>query len=167
MKTKLNLPKEATFVGPAVVWKRIAAFIVDMIILDFVIGTPLRSVLTNIVPNKGFSDTYSYLSTNSKIAAAISLIFFMYGILAILYFAILEYKTGQTIGKMLFNITIKSDREDMSFLQCIMRSIYLLMIFPLILLWIADPVFMIFSKEKRRLSEIISKTRTIEVYLLR
>lgn len=161
---KLNLPKQRTFKGPALMWKRILAFVIDMIIIDFVIGFPFRNVIIKLVPVEGFSENYAYLSTNPTLVSALSLILFMFGMLALLYFAILEYKIGQTIGKMFMNIKVEPDKDQLGFLACVLRSMFLLFIFPFILLWIIDPLFILFNKDGRRLSEILSKTRTVEVY---
>jgi hypothetical protein len=164
---KLNLPREATFKGPAIVWKRIAAFIIDLFILDFVIGFPFRSLLTKIVPSGDFSVSYDYLLSNPQITTALTLIMFLYGFLALLYFSILEYTTRQTIGKIFMNIMVEPTNKEIGYFNYVVRSMYLLTVFPFILLWIADPLFMFFSKDKRRLSEILSKTRTTAVYFLR
>ena len=88
MKTKLNLPKEATFTGPAVLWKRALAFLIDIIILDFVVGFPLRRVFVKVAPVGDFSLQYSYFASNPKAIALLSLIMVVYGLLALLYFAI-------------------------------------------------------------------------------
>ncbi|MCK5283879.1 MAG: RDD family protein [Nanoarchaeota archaeon] len=163
MRTNLNLPKEAVFKAPAVFWKRLLAFLIDILIVDFVIGYPFRRLIIRLIPMTDFSKSYSYLVSNPKAAATVSLITFVMGLLALLYFALLEYKTGQTLGKMLVNIRIESVAKELTFFACVMRSIFLIFIFPLVLLWIIDPLFLIFTRDKRRLSEVLSRTRTIEI----
>lgn len=163
---RLNLPKEATFKGPALIWKRMVAFMLDIIILDFVIGFPLRKVMTKVVPVNDFSGSYTYFLANPKATAILTVIIIFYGMLVMLYFAILEYHTGQTVGKIFTNIKVESDKKEISFFACLIRNMYFIFIFPFILLWVIDPLFMLFTKEKRRLSEILSGTRTVEVYSL-
>jgi uncharacterized RDD family membrane protein YckC len=111
--------------------------------------------------------TYSFINKNPQIAEMLSLIIIIMGLLALLYFAIMDYKFNQTIGKMFMNIKIESTKKELSFLDCIIRHMFLIMIFPFTLLWILDPLFLIFNKQGRRLSEILSKTKTVEVYNLR
>ena len=166
MVSKLNLPGQPTFKGPAMLWKRILAFVIDLFIIDFVIGFPFRSIIMRIIPTGSFSENYTYLSTHSNLTTALSLIMFLFGMLAMLYFAILEYKLGQTIGKIFMNIKVESDRDNLSFFACLIRGMFLLFIFPFILLWIIDPLFLMFNKDGRRLSEILSKTRSVAVYNL-
>ena len=167
MRVKLNLPGEATFKGPAMLWKRLVALILDFIIIEFVIGVPFRSIIMKIIPQDGLSQSYSYLLSNPRITALLSSVTILFGLLALLYFAILEYKTNQTIGKTLMNIKVESVNKELTFLSCLIRSMYLVLVFPFILLWLIDPLFIFFTKDKRRLSEILSKTRTVEVYSLR
>lgn len=164
MRKGLNLPKEATFKGPALIWKRVLAFVIDILIINFVIGFPFRRLIAGIVPARDFSNSYAYISSNQKLVGLLSLIMILFGLLAILYFAILEYKMGQTVGKMFMNIKVEA--EQLTFFSCLIRSMFLIFIFPFVLLWVIDPLFMFFTKDKRRLSEILSKTRTIEIYLL-
>jgi uncharacterized RDD family membrane protein YckC len=166
MAYKLNLPKEATFNGPAVFWKRGTAFLIDIFILDFIIGGPFNYLLSRIMPNEGLMENYNYILSNPQLTMKLSLIVITFGFLALLYFALTEYITGQTLGKMLLNIRVEYDSKEKSLLGALLRSMFLILIFPFVLLWIIDPVFMIFTKDKRRLSEIISKTRTIETYYL-
>jgi uncharacterized RDD family membrane protein YckC len=164
MKLNLNLPKEASYKGPASIWKRLVAFVLDLLILDFVIGSPFNSLLSKLSPKISPMETYSYFMSHSRDAMLISLVTIAYGFLALLYFALLEYKTGQTIGKMFMNIKVESEEQNLFLFM--VRSMFLLIVFPFILLWLLDPLFMLLSKEKMRLSEILSRTRTVEIYHL-
>ncbi len=163
-KNNLNLPKDATFKGPASIWKRALAFAIDLLILDFVIGGFYRSLIAKLLPTD--IPSYNFFSANPKITSLISLITMFFGLLALLYFSIMEYKTGQTIGKMFVNIRVESDDSQFTYWQAITRSAYFIIFFPFFLLWIIDPIFMFFSKDKRRLMEVISRTRTVETYFL-
>jgi uncharacterized RDD family membrane protein YckC len=164
MKLNLNLPKEASYKGPASIGKRLVAFVLDLLILDFVIGSPFNSLLSKLSPKISPMETYSYFMSHSRDAMLISLVTIAYGFLALLYFALLEYKTGQTIGKMFMNIKVESEEQNLFLFM--VRSMFLLIVFPFILLWLLDPLFMLLSKEKMRLSEILSRTRTVEIYHL-
>ncbi len=161
---RLNLPRQATFKGPAALWKRIAAFFIDFFLLDFVIGSPFQKIIGKYLPMSSFSEAYAYYQSSPETFASLSIIMVAYGLLALLYFSILEYKTGQTIGKMLLKVKVEADHQN--YFLYLIRSMFLLFLFPFMLLIIIDPVFMMFNKEGRRLSEILSKTRTVEVYTL-
>ncbi len=164
MAKGLNLPKNVTFKGPAVLWKRMAAFVIDLIILDFVIGTPFRAIINRIIPSNDFQSSYAFFAANPNLTALLSIVVAFFGLLASLYFVILEFSLGQTVGKMLFNIKVESKEKELSFLSCMVRNMLFLFIFPFTLLWILDPLFVIFTKDSRRLSEILSRTRTVEDY---
>lgn len=164
---KLNLPKAATMKAPAAVWKRIFAFLIDILLIDFLFAFPFKGLFKKLVPSGGYFETVDYLTTSPRASTLLTLTIFLIGVLALLYFAILEYKTGQTIGKMLMNIQVEPTQKKGHFYQYLIRSMFLIAVFPFVILWILDPLFMIFSKEKRRLSEILSRTRTIESINLR
>jgi len=166
MKYNLNLPKGATFNRSASIWKRILAFILDMLIIDFVAGGMLQAVIAKVIPETNFSNIYSFLQNHPRSLVLISLTSFIYGFIALLYFSILEYRTGQTLGKMFFGLRVLSDNKQLTYMDCITRSMYFILTLPFILLFIIDPIFLIFNKEKRRLSEVLSRTRTVEIYTL-
>ncbi|MCH8127911.1 RDD family protein, partial [candidate division KSB1 bacterium] len=70
---KLNLPKEREYVGTAPLWKRIAAFFIDLFIINFVLLIPFRPLLRVLVQEEsGFSQMYSYLSSNPSVVEIIT-----------------------------------------------------------------------------------------------
>ena len=79
---------------------------------------------------------------------------------------IMEKKLNQTPGKMLFNLYVNSQTKDLKYWQLFIRSIFLIPLFPFVLLWLIDPLVMFFTKENQRLSEILSKTKVVEKYNL-
>jgi uncharacterized RDD family membrane protein YckC len=87
-------------------------------------------------------------------------------ILIILYFLMLEIKMSQTIGKMLMKVYVVSDNKELKAWQLLARNLVFIPIFPFVLLWILDPLFMLFTKTNQRLSEILGKTRVVEKYSL-
>ena len=70
----------------------------------------------------------------------------------------------QTIGKMLMKIYVVSDTKTLNPWQLLVRNLVFIPIFPFVLLWLIDPLFMFFTKTNQRLSEILSKTRVVEKY---
>ena len=164
---QLNLPKERIFIGPALIWKRIAAFIIDIVILNLIVLFPFRSLFQNIIPKDySFSEAYKLLSSSTNYTSFISSVSFMISILIILYFLMLERKMGQTIGKMLMKIYVVSDTNNLKAWQLLTRNLVFIPIFPFVLLWVVDPVFMFFTKTSQRLTEILSRTRVVEKYSL-
>jgi len=163
---RLNLPKEKLFVGPALLWKRIAAFLIDLAIINLVIFLPFRSLFTKLFPpDYSFSEALKLLSS-ADYAGMIGLISSVMGIFVILYFYMLEKKMHQSIGKRIMKIYVASDNKELKSWQVLVRNILFLPLFPFFLLWILDPLFMFFTKTNQRLSEILSKTKVIGIYAL-
>lgn len=166
-KRGLNLPKERTFIGPASVWKRLLAFVADLLIINLIIFFPFKRILQRAVPEFGsYSEAYSFLSSNQSYTTTLTMVSLVMSLFAVLYFVLLEKKLGQTPGKMLFNISVISDMKKASFWQFLVRSLFIIPVFPFVLLWIIDPLFMFFTKTNQRLSEIISKTKTVAKYVI-
>ena len=164
---RLNLPKESTFTGPALIWKRIVAFLIDMVIVGTVIAVPFGKLLESAVPkNYSFSETYKAVSNSSENALYMAGVYFSMSILVFLYFYMMEKEMGQTIGKRLMNLYVVSDNEGLRRWQALVRNLLFIPIFPLDLLILADPFFMVFTKTNQRLSEILIKTRVVQQYSL-
>lgn len=165
--SRLKLPKEKAFVGNALIWKRIAAFFIDMAIINIIILFPFRGLFQGIVPKDySFSEAYGFLSSSTDYSGFISSVSFVMSMLIIMYFLMLEGNMGQTIGKRLMGIYVVSDTKALKAWQLLTRNIVFVPIFPFVLLWVLDPLFMLFTKTNQRLTEILSKTRVVEKYSL-
>lgn len=163
-RLNLNLPKEKVFVGPAMVWKRIVAFLMDMLIINVIVLFPFRSLFEDLVPkNYSFSEAYKFLSS-ANYTSYLNLLSLVVSILIVLYFVMMEKKMGQTIGKMVFRIYVVSDSNNLKTWQLLARNLAFIPVFPFVLLWVLDPLFMFFTKTNQRLTEILSKTRVVEKY---
>ena len=126
---------------------------------------PFKRIFDNVVPKtESFSKTVDFLSNNAEYNIFITLLILLVAALTILYFVILEKKLKQSVGKMLFNLYVESKTKDLKYWQLFVRSMFLIPLFPFVLLWIIDPVVMLFTKENQRLSEILSKTKVVEKY---
>jgi len=166
-KRGLNLPKQRTFTGPALVWKRLLAFLADLLIINLVLFFPFRKIISKSIPEfSSYSEAYKFLAANQGYTTTLTIVSLIMALFALLYFALLEYKIQQTPGKMLFNISIVSDTKKLGLWQFIVRSLFVIPIFPFFLLWVIDPLFMFFTKTNQRLSEVLSKTKTIEMYVI-
>jgi len=163
-RKSLNLPGERRFKGPALLWKRMVAFIIDLLVIDIVLAFPFRKIILRLSPDVGFKETYSLLMNNPEFAKTLTIVSIFISILALLYFSITEYKVKQTVGKILMNIYVVSTEKKMRYWQCVVRNLFLFPVFPFFLLWVIDPVFLLFNKNGQRLSEVISKTRVVSDY---
>ncbi len=114
-------------------WKRTGALVVDILIFQLLIVSP-----------------FSVTDLQSILKAAIILftLFFMYLIS-------MQYLIGQTVGMMLFSYRVR----EASMWQMMLRNLFVFPIFPIVLLWIIDPVWMFMKGE--RLSEKWSKTSVV------
>jgi len=154
----MPVKKRTSIEVAAPVYKRILAFIIDLIVLEFVVIYPFRKVLISIIPDASITQTTSLLQSNPGITQTIYLTMFAIGVLMIAYFTILEFKLQQTIGKMLLNIYVAGKP---TFIQCLVRNLFLMPLFPFFILWITEPLFMLLNKEHQRLLEILSKTKVV------
>ncbi len=166
-KRGLKLPKERTFTGPALVWKRLLAFVADLLIINLVLFFPFKKIIQKSIPKfSSYSEAYNFLASNQNYTTTLTIVSLVMALFALLYFAWLEYKIQQTPGKMLFNVYVVSDAKKLNFWQFIVRSLFIIPVFPFFLLWVIDPLFLFFTKTNQRLSEILSKTKTIQSYVI-
>ncbi len=172
MPKNLNLPQKRIFIGNATIWKRVAAFILDILIIDFFLFSSYETILRNLTKgSSGFIKTYTYLHSNSSTASVLFLIFMILTLFTLAYFILMEYMLGQTPGKILLNLKVLSvvDEKNLAlpnFWQCLLRTIFIIPTIPFILLWVIDPLYLLFTKDGQRLTELLSKTKVIEVYAL-
>lgn len=166
-KRGLNLPRERAFIAPASILKRLLAFLADSLIINLVLFFPFRRIIQKLVPHfSSYSEAYSFLSSNQSYTSILTTVSLVMSLFAILYFALIEYRIQQTPGKMIFNIFIVNESKKPGFWQFLARSLFIIPVFPFFLLWVIDPLFMFLTKTNQRLSEILSKTKTVQSYNL-
>ncbi len=143
---------EAKF-QPASLLKRFFAYIIDIFLINFIVSIPFASYFEN-----KFSSPKDIL-LGSKTDGSLFFISFLILVLVLFYFVIMEYKTGQTIGSMVFGIyAVSITGKKLAFGQSIIRNI--LKPFPIVLL--VDSFYIFFKGEGRRLFEVFSATATVE-----
>lgn len=164
---RLNLPKPRLFLAPASPIKRALAFMIDLLVIDFVLLFPFQMLFEKKIPELSGLSFSSIIEIVSRpeysdlfAAAAIAM-----GLLSILYFALLEYNLHQTIGKMVMNMSVVSEIKEHNFWQYIVRNIFLVPVFPAVVMWAADIAYIFFNSKRQRLLEVISKTRTTEIFV--
>lgn len=161
MPKKLNLPKEKIVIAPANIIKRILAFAFDLILISFIIY-PLESILRSFVPETAsYTEALALMSDPANLSL-ITTVTVAISIIALIYFTVLEYKFSQTIGKTITRLYVVSDYKKLNFWQCLVRNIFLLPFIPFILLWVIDPLYVFFTKENKRFSDVLAKTKVIE-----
>ena len=165
-KRGLNLPSERAVKGNASLWKRISAFFIDLVILNLIVFYPFKGFIQKIIPIGSYKESYQFLMAHTKLTGTLSAISVIMALLGILYFVLLEYKLNQSVGKVIMNIYVTSEEKQLGFWQCVVRSMFLIPAFPFIILWVLDPLSMFFTAKNQRLSEILSRTRTVEDFMV-
>jgi uncharacterized RDD family membrane protein YckC len=168
----LNLPEKRVFIGPATMWKRVMAFALDFLVLDFFVLGAFSSVSERMLGGStGLTATYRLLESNSAQTNAFVIMFMIIILLVLSYFVLLQYMLGQTVGEILFNIKVVSDLGDkrfgsVGFGQCLLRNIFIIPAVPFIFLWVIDPLYLAFARKGQRLTELLSRTRVIEQFTI-
>ena len=130
--------------------KRFLAYLTDIFIVNLIITLPFRRYLANI------SNIDFLFSPRDHDLLLISLFII---IVLIFYFSFLEYKTGQTLGKMIMNIyAVSVIDKKLNLSQAVLRNIT--KPFPIVLL--VDVAYMFFKGENRRLFDVLSGTAVVE-----
>ncbi len=166
----LNLPEKRSFVGPASLWKRIVAFMLDIFIIDFFVIGFFRDITAHLIG--GTTDlmaTYALLNKSGSMVTSLTMIFVIIISLAMAYFVLMQYVAGQTLGCMLVNIRVvyQADGKESvkpGLWQCIVRNIFLIPTVPFIFLWVADPIYYFLARKGQRLTEMASNTRVVEQF---
>ena len=155
---KLNLPKRRVVETQASFWKRTLAFLIDIFIINVVILSPFRSVIEALLPElSSTSEIINFLSS-ADLPISLYLIAFSIFLLVYLYFVLMDFKIGQSVGKAVMKLSVKP--KDLKLWQCLVRNLELIPFFPFAILMFLDPIFLIFKGY--RLSEHLAKTATIE-----
>lgn len=162
----LNLPKKHIYLGPASIVRRLIAFIIDLFIIDAVIVGPFRNILASVIPQTtSISGLKSLIGANNAVMAQIGGIMLAISILTLLYFSLMQSIVSQTVGMMMLNIFVIRAEKKISkpgFWQCIIRNAFILPFFPFFVLWLTEPLFLLFSRSRMRMLEVLSKTATVE-----
>ncbi|MBW3014857.1 RDD family protein [Candidatus Woesearchaeota archaeon] len=155
---KLKLAKDAV-IAPN--WKRILAFIIDYLIIDLVVLAPFKLHIERLVPTGS-----PWTATPSPVVA--SEMIFIAGIVLVLimaYFTFLEFFLKQTPGKMLFNLYVVSEvKKELGFWRILLSNFTFFPLIPIVaVLWIVDPLTMLFSAKHQRMLEKLTKIMVVEM----
>lgn len=139
----------------ASLWKRVIAYLIDSLIIGFIVLWPIKSA----VKANGFMSIKEAFKTAPVFSLKIGIISLIISIITILYWAIMEYKLNQSVGKIILGIKVVSGRKDLVFKQCVIRNLTKFSSFLLFL----DTLYMIIRKQHQRFFEKLSDTEVIEV----
>ena len=151
-----NVKKNLSIPMPAPLWKRACAYVIDVLILSVIVFLPLNKLFpTPATEAASFADIMS--SINQQMSGKVIIIALLAAILTLLYWSILEYKLGQSIGKMLMKIKVYS-ATPLTFWQCVLRNVTKVSTLFLFL----DTLYMLKSGTQR-FFEHLSQTEVIEL----
>lgn len=137
-------------------WKRLIAFIFDLLVINLVVIWPFQGLFARYI-QKTFEQ--SLLIPQTGISSVVYFAVFLISIIAWLYFTFFEYYIGKTPGMALFNMEVVPLKDHLSFWKALARNCFILPFFPFYILWAIEPIYLIFYKE--RLTEKMTRTRTI------
>lgn len=163
-KRGLNLPKKRTVEAPASLLSRFAAYAADILIIYYLIARPFSKITKQLLPNSDFREAYAYLQSNPEAANVLLLSTLSMGILILIYFTYFEFKLQQTPGKMILRQYIKPVKGKLTFWNYLISNLTFLPFFPFVILWVVDPIYMIFSKDNQRLMEKVTRILVVQKY---
>jgi len=176
----LNLPQPHYFAVPASLVRRFFAFVLDLFVVQFFLLGPFQGVFGRFFPpevlhNFDFQALRSMLENNPQLSSTVFFLSLGAGAVALLYFSLLQFFMHKTIGMHLLGIDLmvgdnkhgvqgaSSLSSPLSFWQCFVRNLFVIPVFPFIIFWIIDPLFMFFNQHHQRLLEKWSRTRMIQM----
>src|SRR3989344_8299278 len=124
-------------------YKRVLAYLIDIIVINIVIVSPFKPVISKLISTSDFYQIYSFLLNNPTQTLSLIKISITIAILSLFYWSILEFKLKQTIGKMLFQIYVTSENKKLTFPQCLLRNLTKMSFF---ILWI-DSINLLTNKK--------------------
>jgi len=139
----------------APLWKRVVAFIIDWIVIGFIILLPLKSAGKSKLSS--LSETLQV--TPTKLTSEMIIVSIIIAIIMILYWTILEYKLHQSVGKILMRLQVVSKTKKLTFWQCLIRNLTKFSS-PLLFL---DVIYMLITRSHQRFLEKTSNTEVIEL----
>ncbi|MFH1605765.1 MAG: RDD family protein [Nanoarchaeota archaeon] len=153
----LNLPKERVVKKDASIIKRFLALLIDILAINLFIISPFQKVFLKFF-NQDASIMQNISLLESVSTTTLYITMFSVIVLALLYFALFEYKLSQTIGMMIMKIYVEG---EISFWKAVIRNMFIIPFFPFYILWVVDPIHLFFRG--KRFSEEMTKTRTVEI----
>jgi len=142
------------------VWKRGFAFIIDIIIIQFLINLSFNKILEDSFgSDKSLIELFNTgIENYSTLQPKLLLISIVTAIAALIYFTLMEFKLRQTLGKMLFKIKVVQYTKKLDFLQVLLRNIPKALFFVNYTIWVFLIDILYYSFTRKRLFDKIAKT---------
>lgn len=134
---------------PAVFWKRGIAFVIDSIVISFIISTPFASAIT--IESNNLLETFQ-----TTLTTEFFLITLIIAILTLTYWSILEWQFQQSVGKVVLKLKVKSIKKQLTFKQALTRNITKISTIILLI-----DCLNILKKKNQRYFEKISNTKVV------
>lgn len=148
----------------APLYKRVLAFMIDLFVINIFIS-PFKTAIERVAPGISSGAAFSLNLSESQVSSLQTIMLFA-GLTVLLYFSVMEWKFGETIGKHLLGIRVASlfpsEKHPVPYFNFLVRSLFIIPVFPFILLWVIDPLYMMWNPYNQRLSEYLSKTVVLE-----
>lgn len=164
---RLKIPKARIVEASANIWKRVVAFLADLLIINIVVIYPFKKHFRSLIPSTKYGEAINYVLANPSIANTMTTVAIMVSIIVVLYFSLSEFKTGTTLGKYFLKLKVKSLGKEVRFWQFFVSNLTFIPFLPFILLWVVDPLHMLVSEKKQRLMERIAKLETVEEVVIK
>ena len=132
----------------ASLWKRAFAYLIDILLLNFVIILPFKSILKPLQNEK-------IIELGKVIDLNILLALLSITLLSYIYFVYLDYKLQKTIGMIIFGLVSKT-KGEFTLQKSLLRNITK----PFSILLILDALYITYKRGYQRYTEVISDTWT-------
>lgn len=153
-----------SFIAPASIFKRIIAFVIDILILDLIVLAPFDFLFQKMMPTGSISQQISYIQNNPGLLNSFYPIMIFMSIIIVFYFTYLDYKIKQTPGKMLLGLYIIPEKKNRTFWNYLLSNITFVVARLFIIVWIIDFFYMISSPKNQRLTQKLNKILIVQDY---
>ncbi|MBR9700807.1 RDD family protein [Candidatus Woesearchaeota archaeon] len=148
---KLLNPRTAKVHRDATFLRRAGAFILDLLLIDLIITAPYTPLFMTAVSRMESQGFFSMTYTSAEVAAMAILFLTVY-----VYFVVFEFLLDQTPGMIILSTKVQSDGK---LWRILLRNMFLFPVFPIIVLWIVEPVSILLTR--RSMLEQATHTRTL------
>jgi len=153
---QLVLPEGEIEVGRSPIFKRMLAYLIDLFFAFMIFVVPFITVfsLFSGIVSTDFLAIEQFIYENYYIIASMEI---SVDFILLFYFGLSEGLLGYTIGKRMLNLKVGNVTYGQAFLRNITKAFFLTMPF----ITLADVIWAFLNPERRRLTEIISRTKVL------
>jgi len=153
------MPKKFMIKKEVSIWKRGFAFLIDLLIIEFIVNLNFSKFLEQeLSNNKTLVELFNYgLENYSSLEPRLLMISIITAISALIYFTLMEFYLKQTIGKIMLKIKI-SYQNKLEFWQALVRNIPKVAFFVNYTVWIFLIDLIYHSFTKKRLFDKLART---------